>query len=73
MIEMRRLKNVVTFIQTILSFVLSRKIIISTTILHVNMETFMLYCGTCKPIYTKVFSNSNKMLLNMEEQRTIPF
>ena len=28
MIEMRRLKNVVIFIQTILSFVLSRKIII---------------------------------------------
>ena len=40
MIETRHLKNVVIFVQTILSFVLSRKI--STTILHVTMEMLQL-------------------------------
>ena len=39
MVEMRRLKNVVVFIQTILNFVLSR-IIINTTILHRNMDIY---------------------------------
>ena len=39
MVEMRRLKNVVFFIQTILNFVLSR-IIINTTILHRNMDIY---------------------------------
>ena len=42
MIETRRLKNVVIFIQTILSFVLSRKIVISTTTLHGNMEMLQI-------------------------------
>ena len=41
MIETRRLKNVVIFMQTVLSFVLWRKII-STTTLHGNMETLQL-------------------------------
>ena len=38
MIETRRLKNLVIIFQTILSFVLPRKIINITTILHGNME-----------------------------------
>ena len=41
MIETRRLKNVVIFVQTILSFVLS-KLKISTMILHGNMEMLQL-------------------------------
>ena len=41
MVEMRRLKNVVVFIQTILNFVLSRKII-NTTILQRNMDILQL-------------------------------
>ena len=41
MVEMRHLKNVVVFIQTILNFVLSRKII-NTTILQRNMDILQL-------------------------------
>ena len=41
MIETRRLKNVI-FIQTILSFVLSRKIMNIYNILHGNMEILQL-------------------------------
>ena len=41
MVEMRRLKNVVVFIQTILNFVLSRKII-NTAILPRNMDILQL-------------------------------
>ena len=49
MVEMRRLKNVVVFIQTILNFVLSRKII-NTTILQRNMDILQL----------KIFENMKK-------------
>ena len=55
MIEMRRLKNVVIFFQTILSFVLSRKIIIITiiiinndfVILHLHLLMFLLQLFLC--------------------------
>ena len=40
MIEMRRLKNVVIFIQTILSFVLSRKIINIGRKFNKKVETY---------------------------------
>ena len=42
MIETRRLKNVVIFIQAILNFVLSRKIINTATILHRIMEMLQI-------------------------------
>ena len=42
MIETRRLKNVVIFIQAILNFVLSRKIINTATILHGIMEMLQI-------------------------------
>ena len=38
--------------------------------------TFILHCGNdllTLTVYTNVFSNSNEMFLNMEEQLTIPF
>ena len=47
MIEMRRLKNVVIFVQTILSFVLSKKIIITAYIIlnntSISVNYFRLY------------------------------
>ena len=42
MVETRRLKSQKIFIQTILGFVESRKIYLSTTILHVHMEILHL-------------------------------
>ena len=42
MIETHRLKNVVIFIQMILSFVLSRNIVKPITTLHQNMEMLQL-------------------------------
>ena len=50
MIETRRLKNVVIFIQTILSFVLSREINVSVIVKHVQhiriVRAFCLPWGT---------------------------
>ena len=42
MIETRRFKNVLIFIETVLSFLLSRKIINISTISHGNMEMLQL-------------------------------
>ena len=50
MIETRRLKNVVIFIQTILSFVLSRKIIKTCYILHRLNISFLAVKETMKTI-----------------------
>ena len=61
MIEARRLKNVVIFIQTILSFVLSRK----TIVLHIRKTQFDLLIS--KPI------NKQIKLLEKTKQNRIFF
>ena len=53
MIERRRLKNVFIFIQTVLRFALSRKIILTNYIEIINHKIFfcLFLCFYSKPIY----------------------
>ena len=62
MIETRSLKNVVIFIQKILSFVLLRKIINITSIFYENMEMLQLKIHECEKLEYK----RNKLKLNYD-------
>ena len=61
MIERRRLKNVVIFVQTILSFVLSRKIKIRVIFNNREFLTFALVNKNLTLIHFLIFDNFSKL------------